>query len=285
LLAPGVNSKTLKSAPKLGPNAAVAAGAASIKVDVSPDSLTVLERSADGRMQIVSQGPFDENTKTELVYFATAPGELTLAYSMTLWQPNDAYYMIVDAQTGNLLWRKNITQDQTQTVTYNIYNDDSPTASSPTLCVQPTPCVLPAGISRTDVTVISELPAFDNLGWIPDGAGNAVTTGNNVDAGLDIVAPNGIDPTGRATATGRVFSFLYIPDGATDVGGSASPTDANYRNGAVTNIFFWTNRYHDLMYTYGFTLPMARCHACRCSSLRQLLIATVTWIRKFQFTK
>jgi hypothetical protein len=253
LLAPGINAKALKMTPKLGPNAAVAAGAASIKVDVSADSLSILERSADGRTQIVSQGPFDENTKTELVYFAIAPGELTLAYSMTLWQPNDAYYLLVDAQTGALLWRKNITQDQTQTVTYNIYNDDSPTPSSPTLCAQPSPCVLPAGITRTDVTVISELPVFDNLGWIPDGAGNATTTGNNCDAGLDRDGTNGIDAAGRAVGTGRVFSFPYIPDGATDPTGSNVPTNASYQMGAVTNIFFWTNRYHDLMYPYGFT--------------------------------
>jgi hypothetical protein len=251
LLAPGVRAGSLTTAPKLSAAAAVAAAAASIKVDVSPDSLTVAEQGAG--KQIVSQGPFDEPIKTELFYFPIAPGDLVLAYSMVLWQPDNSYMVLVDAQKGTLLWRKNITQDQTQTATYNIYNNDSPTPSSPTACVSPAPCALPPGITRTDVTVISELPAFDNTGWIPDGAGNAVTTGNNVDAGLDVVAPNGIDPTGRATATGRTFSFLYIPDGATDVGGSATPTDANYRNGVVTNLFFWTNRYHDLMYTYGFT--------------------------------
>src|SRR6185295_5093238 len=112
---------------------------------------------------------------------------------------------------GMLLWRKNITQDQAQAVTYNIYNNDSPTPSSPTICTGPSPCVLPPGITRTDVTLISENAAADNLGWIPDGAGNAVTTGNNVDAGLDIDGTNGIDPTGRATAAGRVFNFPYAP--------------------------------------------------------------------------
>lgn len=252
LLAAGVRASALATTPTLNATAAVAAAAATIKVEVNGDNLTVLERAPDGRTQIVSQGPFDENTKTELVYFALAPGNVTLAYSMVLWQPEVAYYVLVDAQTGTLLWRKNITQDQTQSVTYNIYNDDSPTPSSPTALTAPG-ATLPLGITRTDVTLISENPAFDNTGWIPDGAGNAVTTGNNCDAGLDIVAPNGIDPTGRATATGRVFSFPYIPDGATDPTGSSLPTDTNYRMGIVTNIFFWTNRYHDLMYNFGFT--------------------------------
>src|SRR5262245_35055153 len=117
LLAAGVNVRTLATTPKLSPGAAVAAAAATINVEVNADSLTVLNRSDDGRTQIVSQGPFDENTKTELVYFLLAPGRLMLAYSMVLWQPNEAYYVLVDAETGALLWRKNITQDQTQTVT------------------------------------------------------------------------------------------------------------------------------------------------------------------------
>jgi hypothetical protein len=252
LLAPGVFANGLVTTPALSAPEAVSAAAASIKVDLNAGNLVLLGRSTDGRNQIVSQGPFEEATKTELVYFPLAPGNLVLAYSMVLWQPDDAYYVLVDAQTGALLWRKNITQDQTQSVTYNIYNDDSPTPSSPTNCTSPAPCVLPPGITRTDLTFVSE-NAFDNLGWIPDGAGNAVTTGNNVDAGLDLGAPNGIDTGGRATGTGRTFSFPYIPDGAADPAGSNSPADANYRMGIVTNIFFWTNRYHDLMYNFGFT--------------------------------
>jgi len=255
LLAAGVNADALSATPPLSATKAVVFAAGTIKVAVSDTALSILERGANGLTQKVSQGPFDEPIEVKLVYFPLAPGQLTLAYSMVLWQPDIAYYVIVDAQTGTLLWRKNITQDQTQSVTYNIYNDDSPTPLSPTTCTAPSPCALPSGITRTDVTEISENAAADNLGWIPDGAGNAVTTGNNVDAGLDVVAPNGIDPTGRATATGRTFSFPYIPDGAADPTGSNQPTDTNYRMGIVTNIFFWSNRYHDLIYNFGFTEP------------------------------
>jgi len=143
LLAPGIRSNAIAARPTIDATAAVAAAAATIKVDVSANSLTVLEQGSDGRTQMVSPGPFDENIRTELIYFPLAPGQLALSYSMVLWQPDVAYMVIVDAQTGKLLWRKNITQDQTQTVTYNIYNNDSPTPSAPTNCTQPTPCVLP----------------------------------------------------------------------------------------------------------------------------------------------
>ncbi|MFL6231446.1 MAG: M36 family metallopeptidase [Pyrinomonadaceae bacterium] len=257
LLAPVSRPGDFPTSPAQGATEAVASGAASVRVAVDPGSLAVTDQSSDGRTAVVSQGPFTEETKTELVYFPLAPGNLVLAYSMVLWEPNVAYYVVVDANTGELLWRKNITQDQTQPVTYNVYNDDSPTPSSPTTCAAPTPCPLPPGITRSNITEVSENAAADNLGWISDGVGPtptpAVTTGNNVDAGIDRVAPNGIDPTGRATATSRVFSFPYIPDGAADPTGSNNPLDTNYQMGAVTNIFFWTNRYHDLIYNYGFT--------------------------------
>ena len=69
----------------------------------------------------------------------------------------------MDAQTGRLLWRKNITQDQQTPYTYNIYNNDSPTPSAPvrsvahfahnTTATEPQP----PGISRTDLTLISEV--------------------------------------------------------------------------------------------------------------------------------
>src|SRR6185312_9371271 len=203
LLAAGVQAKALATTAKLSATEAVSAAASTIKVNISPDSLIVTKEGVDGRAKTVSAGPFDEETKTELVYFPLAPGRLTLAYSMVLWQTDDAYYVLVDAQSGQMLWRKNITQDQTQTVTYNINNNDSPTPSSPTACTGPAPCVLPPGITRTDVTLISENAAADNLGWIPDGAGNAVTTGNNCDAGIDRDGTNGIDGAGRATGTGR----------------------------------------------------------------------------------
>jgi hypothetical protein len=252
LLASGV-PRLLESNPQLTAAQAVVAGANSINISTTTDGLIVLRPAQDdARVQVVSGSPFDEDVKTELVYFPIAPGNIVLAYQMTLWQPHVAYIVLVNAKSGTLLWRKNITQDQTQTVTYNVYNDDSPTPLSPTTSLAP-PAPLPPGISRSTITLISENPTADNLGWIPDGAGNAVTTGNNCDAGLDVAAPNGIDTGGRATATGRVFNFDYIPDGAADPTGSNTPSNATYRMGIVTNLFFWTNRYHDLIYNFGFT--------------------------------
>ena len=257
LLAPGIASAPRDIAPELDAAGAVAAAARSINVNTS--AFSVEDNSANGLSKTVIARPFDDPTKTQLVYFPVALGSFRLAYSMVLWQPTYSYIVIVDANTGELLWRKCITDEQTQAATYKIYDNDSPTPSAP---VPGTPATItstvpqPPGISRTTLTLISE-HSSNNLGWISDAAGDTPpTTGNNVDAGLDIVAPNGIDPTGRAIATtGRVFDFPYSPDGSTDGSGSVSTSDASFRMGVVTNLFFWTNRYHDRLYELGFTEP------------------------------
>ncbi|HEX8422568.1 MAG TPA: M36 family metallopeptidase, partial [Pyrinomonadaceae bacterium] len=259
LLAAGMRAGDLDTTPGISPAEAVAAGIKSINLKASASNLSVLDTGANGKSHVVSRGPLDEDTQTKLMYFPIVPGHAVLAYSMTLWGPENSYYVFVDANTGQLLWRKNITQDQQTPYTYNIYDNDSPTPSAPVRSslvspVNSTPSEPQTpGISRTDVTRVSESP-FDNLGWIPDGAGpNAPTTGNNVDAGIDRVAPNGIDTGGRATATNFVFRFDYRPDGSTDPVGSNNPLDPEFQKGAVTNLFFWSNRYHDSLYHLGFT--------------------------------
>lgn len=245
------NQLSISSSASSGTTAAeaVAVAAASIGVSINPADLVVKEASGDGTWYVFEHGPFVEDIKVEETYFPLDSGAVTLSWSMILWQDVPAYYTLVDAQGGDLLWRKNITSDQTQSATYSIYNDDSPAPFSPFVGF-PGSSIQGAGISRTTITNISELPAFDNLGWITDG-GNT-TTGNNVDAGLDVVAPNGIDPGSRPIGSpARVFDFPYNPPPL----GSDPPTGTSYRAGAVTNLFFWANRYHDIIYQYGFTEP------------------------------
>ncbi|HYP01864.1 MAG TPA: M36 family metallopeptidase [Pyrinomonadaceae bacterium] len=254
LLAPGLRAEALDATPGLGAAEAVAAGIRSINLKVDASNLSVI-RTDDNGKQIVSRGPLQDDVKTSLLYFPVVPGHAVLAYSMVLWEPVNAYYVVIDADSGTLLWRKNLTEDQSQPVTYNIYNDDSPTPINP---LGPPQAVAPPvpqapGITRTNLTLISEHES-NALGWIPDSAGpNPVTTGNNVDAGLDLDAVQGIDAGTRPQATNRVFNFVYRPDGSADPAGSTNPADAEFRKGSVVNLFFWSNRYHDRLYDLGFT--------------------------------
>ena len=230
---------------------AVSIAASSIGVTVDPESLVVRETSGAGTSVVFEAGPFAAPTKAELLYFPLGPGDVTLAWSLALWQDVPAYYVLVDAQgTEQVLWRKNVTEEQTQSATYSFYNDDSPAPLSPSNSIPGAP-VQGAAIGRTLISLISEGPAFNNTGWIPDGANT--TTGNNVDAGLDLVAPNGIDPGTRPIgAPFRVFDFPYNPAPGIPPPGD-SPTLADYRNGEVVNMFVWSNRYHDRLYELGFT--------------------------------
>jgi extracellular elastinolytic metalloproteinase len=250
-LAGGTEEQALKTSPTVSAAAAVVNAAARLGVTLSEGDLIVKQSSPDGRRVVFNPvGPFTEDINLELVYFPFDAGLATLAWSMVLWQDTPAYYTLVDAEEAMVLWSKNIVTTQTQPATYRVYNDDSPAPLSPTTALPGSGLQAPP-IERTLFSLISELPAFDNLGWIPDGVNT--TTGNNVDAGLDIVAPDGIDPDGRAVGSPeRVFDFPYNPSPGIPAPGE-SPTLQNYRMGAVTNLFFWTNRYHDRLYELGFT--------------------------------
>ena len=234
--------------PAISAEAAAIIGAQAIGVSIS--SLSVKSVSPDETEYVFEPGPFSDDVKVNLEYFPLDSGVLTLAWSMTLWQENAAYYMYVSAEEGSeLLWRKNIVEEQSQPATYVVYNDDSPAPASPSPARPGNGYQAPM-INRTSFTLVSE-GAFNNLGWMTDGTNT--TIGNNVEAGLDLVSPNGVDPASRPVGSpNRVFDFSYNPAPGNPPPGE-SPTLAGYRSGEVVDMFFWTNRYHDQLYQLGFT--------------------------------
>ncbi|HEX6624778.1 MAG TPA: M36 family metallopeptidase [Pyrinomonadaceae bacterium] len=248
----GANSShALSAKPGLSAAEAVSAAAASIGMSVDPGTLAIRETSEDGSTVVFHPGPFADEVKAELRFFQETPGEITLAWSMVLWQDMPAYYTLVDAEDGELLWRKNLLNEQTQPATYVAYGSDSPAPLSPNLnLLTPTvPTAQGAAVGRDTFTLISEHPLGDP--WLNDG--DNTTTGNNVDSGMDLVAPDGIDAGSRPVgAPLRVFDFPYNPAPGIPPPGDA-PTLANYRFGEAVNMFFWTNRYHDRLYALGFT--------------------------------
>lgn len=252
--APGLDSDSVTSDFR-NPSDAVrsAAGFAGFRLPNNLDA--ALDRSVTTTRQ-ASYKTESDPIVAEKVYFPTEPGVARAAWRVLMWKPVQAYYVIVDAETGALLWRKNITNDQTQSATYGAYLSDSPAPSSPSGSSNPSSGFQATAVARTTFSVIGNEapnPGQNNLGWITDG-GN-VTTGNNVDAGLDIDGTNGIDAAGRATGSPtRVFDFVYNPGPGIPPPGEA-PTGTAFRNGAVTNIFVMTNRYHDALYALGFTEP------------------------------
>ena len=213
----------------------------------------------------------------EKMYFPTEAGVAVTAWRVLIWQPVNAYYVIVDAKSGSMLWRKNITERQTAAATFSVYgNSTSPmmTADSPAPftpgCGNPNNCTQPSIVARTNFTLTgNENPnEFNNLGWIPDAglpvrtpANPNITDGNNCEAGIDRDGTQGVDPLGHAAGNPvRVFNYAYNPAPGNPPPGD-DPTPPNpqtypptqFQQGITTHGFYLVNRWHDEMYKVGFT--------------------------------
>lgn len=234
------------------PTMAVRAAAANLDVKIADGELiSTSDALFDGHTARFQSAKFQNDISAEAMVFPMDDGVARLCWRILLWQPTNAYYVIVDAKTGAVLWRKNISEDQSTAATYSIYQTPSP---APLLPAPTSPNGVQGDlIARNAITLIgNEAPnTFNNLGWMTDGT--TVTTGNNVDAGLDRDGTNGVDPTGRASSASRNFSFSYNPAPGDPAPGVGPLSSTVFQNGVVTNLFYWTNFYHDRLYRLGFT--------------------------------
>ena len=225
---------------------------------------------------VYRSGNSDWATTAEKIYFPVEPGVAVPAWRVLFWLPVNAYYVIVDAERGELLWRKNIAEDQTQPATFRVWNNpngainvaDSPFPFTPGP-VAPNGQQGPA-LPTQLVTLIGNEPPyqFNSNGWIPDGQNE--TDGNNVEAGLDRDTTQGVDTiNGRAVGNNRVFDFPFSPyNPNTGTGDSPTPPGEPVFNcsqipqphafidaqkAAVTQYFYITNWTHAAFYSLGFT--------------------------------
>ncbi|MCA1589719.1 MAG: M36 family metallopeptidase, partial [Acidobacteria bacterium] len=271
-LAAAVNESTV-SADFRSPETAVRTAAESVNFELKPQDLQLNQAQSDNLKSVFGDGDFAP--RAEKTYFAIEPGVAIPAWRVLIWGKPSGYLVVVSAETGEMLWRKNITEDQTEAATYNVYANpnaminvaDNPFPFSPGPI---SPGGQGAGISRTLVTRIgNEAPyTFNDLGWITDG--NSQTNGNNVEAGLDRDANDGVDTTnGRATSASRVFDFPLNPGNPnTNTGDSPTPAGEpvsgcsaiaqphgmiDAQRAAITHMFYVMNWYHDETYRLGFT--------------------------------
>ena len=254
-LAPGLDYESL-STDFRNPVDAVRSAYRHINATPTQAELAVNESASNDLRTVFGSG--DWATQAEKMYFPTEPGVAVPAWRVLIWRPVNAFYVIVDAETGTLLWRKNLGEDQTQSATYNVYNNanswigaaDSPAPLSPGP-VDPTTGTQGALITRTNVTLIgNEAPnAFNNNGWITDGAN--ITDGNALEAGIDRDGTNGVDAP-QTGSPNREFTSTWNPPPGNPVPGD-EPLTAQAQRGAVIQMFYVMNRYHDRLYQLGFT--------------------------------
>jgi hypothetical protein len=254
-LAPGLDYESL-STDFRNPVDAVRAAARNINYELTPVDTTLNSAASTDLKAVFGEG--DWATTAEKMYFPTEPGVAVPAWRVLIWKPVNAYYVIVDAETGTMLWRKNIGEDQTQSATYQIYRNansfigaaDNPAPLSPGP-TNPTLGTQGALATRTNVTLIgNEAPyTFNNNGWITDGAN--ITDGNNLEAGIDRDGTNGVDAP-QTGSPNRTFTSLWNPPPGNPAPGD-TPTTTEAQRGAVIQMFYVMNRYHDEMYRLGWT--------------------------------
>ncbi|HKP69688.1 MAG TPA: M36 family metallopeptidase [Pyrinomonadaceae bacterium] len=170
------------------------------------------------------------------------------------------YSYVISAVDGQLLFRKN--QVAEQSYSYRVWADpvtkipyDTPAGNG----VHPKATALPDGlqfsfVSQQDVA-LQNFPFSMNDPWLPAGA--TETSGNNVDAFLNLFSPDGFGnpttttptdvPTGdyRAQITGA-GQFLH-----TNVAGTDHAL-AEARQGSIQQLFYQVNFLHDWYYDAGF---------------------------------
>ncbi len=139
---------------------------------------------------------------------------------------NSWYEIMVDAHTGELLFRRNLYVSDAQGT---VYVED------------------PGKAARQLVSFVGDTTINTAAGWMGT---STVTTGNNVEGYLDTNADNAPDAnngsglsTGHASAANQDFTFPF----------STAVDPRTQQAAVVTNLFYFNNIMHDFSYSLGFT--------------------------------
>jgi hypothetical protein len=188
----------------------------------------------------------DTPLSTRLLMFPLDRDTVHPAFEVVVAVPGvgHTYSVMVDAVDGRVLRRwdgLHYLAGGGENASYNVFPLDSPAPGSPGNST-PNQFQFPL-VSRQLLT--SGATSGSPQGWIPDGVNE--TLGNNVDAHTDLDANNSPDLPRPQGSPYRVFDFPL------DLGLAPS----TYRNAAVTQLFYYCNRIHDVLYDFGFDEPAA----------------------------
>lgn len=187
------------------------------------------EGGPDQEQKLDEGGIAAEEIPARLVLQRTESGSVRLAWELVIVESSDddVWQILIDAVSGQELDRKN----KTRADSYRVFEEptEAPIFGNRTLVVDPAdPTASPFGWHDTDGVA---------------GAESTLTIGNNVTAYLDTNADQQPDPGSQPDGgASLVFDFVFDP--------TKPPIDN--ADAAVTNLFYWTNLAHDVLYAYGF---------------------------------
>jgi hypothetical protein len=261
--------------------AAVATALASTKLNVPERPAATSAPSGIEQLQTFAPAGVAHRPIVVRLVWATDKGTPRLAWNVNvdLLATPDWLNIRVDAATGQVLGQDNWTVNEAAgqralagPTRQPLHQPDAqplrhPSSPKSTQAVTPASYrVVPFPGERPDITA----PTTDTNPWLRAGAGNAAATygwhfdgttnytdtrGNNVWAYNDSLQLNA---PGRFTAsTGTASSLIFndVPDF------TKAPTLGKNRRAATTNLFYWNNLLHDVLYQYGFTEATANFQA------------------------
>ena len=251
--------------PGITPEQAVSAAALQLGL-AQPQMLTVKTSPGGAAQEVVFENSelSVEDIPVRLMYQPMPDGSVRLAWDLNIYPSNGQHWwsVRVDAFTGAILHQDDWVvschfghphesacnhshgpvQDVDETIPFNLpvlvgnYN------------VYAEPVESPSHGGRTMVADPDD-PMASPYGWHDTngapGAEYTITRGNNVYAQLDDDANNS--------------TFGFAPDGGPDLifdfPINLAQQPSTYTSAAITNLFYWNNFMHDLMYKYGFDEP------------------------------
>ncbi len=273
---PDVASTTNRRAPALSATEAVTAAAT--HVDLTLEGLAIADARGGVEQDTVltEAGVASSPITAKLVFQPVGPRELRLAWQVDIEEASRPHLwrITVDAETGEVLNQEDYTSHDTWSEPTDFVRESfrlsprgaarvalaaSAAAAASDPVTSPDPVndgssyrvfALPKESPNDGPRTLESNPADADaspFGWHDtDGAAGpefTITRGNNVHAYLDQDSNNQPD-AGFDVDGGAGLTFDWTVD--------LSEHAQNYREAVVTNLFYWNNVFHDVMWRYGF---------------------------------
>ena len=163
---------------------------------------------------------------------------------------SEYYGYVISSATGEVLFKKNLTS-HAEDFNYRIYADtDGKPWDGPHGNVMPAPegsdedAYLTAEYLDASLVTLSHGPISTMDAWLADDA--TTTSGNNVNAYVDAIAPQGFTNGDYMAEVTSANTFDY------EYNDSEAEYSVNNRKAAIVNLFFMNNYLHDDYYDHGF---------------------------------
>ncbi|MCW5521211.1 M36 family metallopeptidase, partial [Aureitalea sp. L0-47] len=271
---PSINSEILNATAALSAKDAILSVSSQMGYDVQ--NLSEIERSSGANQKALfnKAGISGTEIPAKLMYYYREGIGATLVWELSVQEVNssDWWNFRVDASTGTIIDKENwtvscidglCTHAHSET-TLDICEDDMPEVAIATVEEEATalvgsyrvfalPLESPYFGSRT-LEANPDDPTASPFGWHDTngaaGAEYTYTKGNNADAYDDDNNSNSGTVADHASGgAGLNFDFAFdLTSGGIPVYNSSNQSE----DAAVTNLFYWTNVIHDVMYHYGF---------------------------------